>query len=98
MADTTWMIKGREFLNCSCSYGCPCQFNAPPTHGFCQAVSGVEIQRGHHGATTLDGLKFVGIFRWPGPIHKGKGEAAFIVDERATPEQRNAIVRIASGL
>ncbi len=23
-----WAIKGREFANCNCSYGCPCQFNA----------------------------------------------------------------------
>jgi hypothetical protein len=35
----------------------------------------VEAQS-HHGSTKLDGLKFVGIFRWPGAIHEGKGEAA----------------------
>ena len=26
-----WHIKGRQFGNCNCNYGCPCQFNAPPT-------------------------------------------------------------------
>jgi hypothetical protein len=36
-----WRIKGREFVNCNCSYGCPCQFNAPPTHGNCRAVGGL---------------------------------------------------------
>ena len=25
-----WEIKGREFGNCNCDYGCPCQFNALP--------------------------------------------------------------------
>jgi hypothetical protein len=39
----------------------------------------------------------VGIFRWPAAIHLGKGEAAVVVDERATAEQRNALLRIISG-
>ena len=42
MADTKWTIKGREFVNCNCSYGCPCQFDGLPTHGHCQAVGGFE--------------------------------------------------------
>src|SRR5260221_14362072 len=97
MADTQWTIKGREFVNCNCSYGCPCQFNGLPTHGDCQAVGGFEIERGHHGSTKLDGLKFVGIFRWPGAIHEGKGEAAGGIDERATEPQRAAPLRIVTG-
>ena len=36
---STWFIKGREFVHCNCAYGCPCQFNALPTHGNCQAES-----------------------------------------------------------
>src|SRR5262245_29126848 len=74
MVDTNWTIHGREFVNCNCSYGCPCQFNGLPTHGHCRAVAGMEIEQGHHGGTKLDGLKFVAIFRWPGAIHEGKGE------------------------
>ncbi|HEX2352732.1 MAG TPA: DUF1326 domain-containing protein [Xanthobacteraceae bacterium] len=97
MADTKWTIKGREFVNCNCPYGCPCQFNGLPTHGHCQAVGGFEIERGHHGSTALDGLKFVGIFRWPGAIHEGKGEAAVVIDERANEAQRGALLRILSG-
>ena len=94
---TNWTIKGREFLNCNCSYGCPCQFNALPTHGFCQAVSGMQIEEGVHGTTKLNGLRFAGIFRWPGAIHMGHGESVFVIDERATPDQRNALLRIVSG-
>jgi hypothetical protein len=97
MADTKWTIKGREFVNCNCSYGCPCQFNGLPTHGHCQAVAGMQIERGHHGDTTLDGLKFVSILRWPGAIHEGKGEAVVVIDERATEAQRTALLRILSG-
>jgi hypothetical protein len=97
MTNVNWMIKAREFANCNCAYGCPCQFNALPTHGDCRAVVGMEIQTGHHGDTRLDGLKVVSILRWPGAIHEGKGEAAIIIDQRATEAQRGALLRILSG-
>ena len=97
MTDTTWSLHGKEFANCNCAYGCPCQFNALPTYGKCWAVVGIQIDRGHHGSTSLDGLKLAGIFKYPGPIHMGNGEALPIVDQRANPAQRDAILRIMSG-
>ena len=97
MSDVKWTIKGKEFVNCNCAYGCPCQFDSLPTHGFCEAVGGFQIDKGFHGKTSLDGLKFVGIFHWPGPIHEGKGEAAVVIDESASAEQRDALLRIISG-
>jgi hypothetical protein len=97
MPDVKWTIEGKEFVNCNCSYGCPCQFNGLPTHGHCEAVGGFQIDKGFHGDTSLDGLKFAGIFRWPGAIHEGKGEAAVVIDERADAKQREALLRIVSG-
>ena len=98
MPDINGMLKGREFNNCNCAYGCPCQFNALPTHGYCHAVLGCDIEQGYHGDTKLDGLKFAGILSWPGAIHQGHGQVQPIVDERAAPAQREAILRILSGL
>jgi hypothetical protein len=97
VADLHWVIKGREFVHCNCAYGCPCQFNALPTDGNCKAVICIEIDKGRHGDTELDGLKFGGVFAWPGPIHEGRGEALPIIDEAATPAQRDALLRIMSG-
>src|SRR5215468_5659233 len=97
MADVRASIKAREFVNCNCSYGCPCQFNGLPSYGNCEAVSAMQIDEGIHGNTRLDGLRFVGIFRWPGAIHEGKGEAAVVIDERANEAQRNAFLRILTG-
>ena len=34
MAMVEWRIQGREFANCNCAYGCPCQFSALPTRGY----------------------------------------------------------------
>jgi hypothetical protein len=97
MTDAKWTIRGKEFANCNCSYGCPCQFNGLPTHGHCRAVVGIAIEMGHHAATPLDGLNVAGIFRWPGPIHEGHGEAIVFVDKQANEAQRNALLRILSG-
>jgi hypothetical protein len=94
---TNWEIKGREFGNCNCSYGCPCQFNALPTHGYCRGLAVLDIEEGFHGTTRLDGLKAAAIFRWPGPIHEGKGECVLVLDRRATSEQRAALLRILGG-
>ena len=72
MVDTNWTIHGREFVNCNCSYGCPCQFNGLPTYGHCQAVAGMEIEQGYHGVTKLDGLKFVGVSAGRAPFMRAK--------------------------
>jgi hypothetical protein len=92
-----WEIKGSEFGNCNCNYGCPCQFNALPTYGDCHGLSVYDIEEGYHGSTRLDGLRAAGIFRWPGPIHEAKGEGLHVIDKRATPEQRAALARILRG-
>jgi hypothetical protein len=97
MSGTNWTIRALEFSNCNCSYGCPCQFNGRPTQGNCRAVVGFQINTGHHGSTKLDGLKVAGMFTWPGAIHEGHGEAAIIIDKRADPAQREALLRILSG-
>ena len=97
MTQAKWEFEGREFGNCNCAYGCPCQFNALPTHGHCQATLGIQIDKGYHGATRLDGLKVAGVFRWPGPIHLGNGEAAVVIDKRASAAQRDALLRILTG-
>jgi len=94
---TPWEIRATEFSNCNCAYGCPCQFNALPTHGNCDAVVCQEISEGHFGDVKLDGLRFGGVFSWPGAIHEGKGKVQPFVDERANPAQREAILKIMSG-
>jgi hypothetical protein len=97
MTETKWAIHGREFGNCNCSYACPCQFNALPNFGHCSAVMGIEIDEGYHGQTRLDGLRLAGIYRWPGAVHEGNGEAVPIVDKRADNAQRKAMLRIITG-
>jgi hypothetical protein len=97
MANVDWSIKGPEIATCNCEWGCPCQFNALPSHGNCRAAVGMRIDEGHFGDVRLDGLKFVGMFAWPKAIHEGHGEGQAVIDERATPAQREAVLKILGG-
>jgi hypothetical protein len=97
MAYVDWKIKGRKLGACNCNYGCPCEFNAPPTYGECEGLEAMEIDEGYFGEVQLDGLRYVAKYRWPGPVHEGGGEAQVIIDEHATSEQREALLKILSG-
>jgi hypothetical protein len=94
---TPWEIEGRELVNCTCTYGCNCQFNGLPDKGHCHAVAGIQIDTGHYGPTKLDGLRVAAIFKWPGAVHEGNGEAIAFVDVNADEKQREALLRIMTG-
>ncbi len=92
-----WRLKGREFGNCNCSYGCPCQFNALPTTGTCEAAVGYQFEEGYFGDVDLGGIRAASIYQWPGAVHEGNGTMQLIVDDSASEEQRQALLRIMAG-
>lgn len=94
---TRWEIRGVEFNNCNCAFGCPCQFNAPATHGHCEAVGAGRIDEGYFGDARLDGLHFAMVVSWPGQIAEGNGRELVIIDERADAAQREGLRRILHG-
>jgi hypothetical protein len=92
-----WTMEGFEYVNCNCDWGCPCQFNAPPTHGNCRAACFVQIERGQFGDVPLGGLRWGILAEWPAAVHLGNGKLQTIVDERADAQQRKAIETISHG-
>src|SRR5690606_14262793 len=94
MAKADWRLEGEWIKNCSCAFGCPCDFNAKPTNGSCEGLVGMRIAKGHYNNISLDGLSFCVTVAWPGPLHEGNGQAQPIIDERASAEQREALFNI----
>ncbi|MFQ5418093.1 MAG: DUF1326 domain-containing protein [Myxococcota bacterium] len=90
-------MRGVEFANCNCAWGCPCQFNSPATHGHCEGLGAGHIEEGHFNDTRLDGLNWVMLLSWPGEIADGNGREQFIIDERADVAQREALGKILVG-
>lgn len=97
MAQAYWRLEGEWIKNCNCAFGCPCDFNARPTNGFCKGMAGMRISKGSYEGVSLDGLSFFMTVSFPGALHEGNGEAQPIIDERASPEQREALFNILSG-
>jgi len=95
--NTKWSLEADFLQACNCDYGCPCEFSAPPTRGFCEGTGVWKINKGSFGALSLDGLSVGFAAHWPKAIHEGNGTLALFIDERATPEQRTAILTICSG-
>ena len=97
MAHANWRLEGEWLKNCNCAYGCPCDFNAKPTQGYCKGFPGMRITNGFFEGTRLDGLSFFAVVSFPGALHEGNGQLQPIIDERASPEQREALFKIMSG-
>ena len=97
MALANWRLEGEWLKNCTCAYGCPCDFNARPTNGDCKGFLGMRITKGFFEDTRLDGLSFFAVVSFPGALHEGNGQLQPIIDERASAQQREALFKIMSG-
>ncbi len=92
-----WEFKSDTYDNCNCAMNCGCQFNLPSTHGYCQSAYVGSVVEGNFNATPLAGLKWAGMYKWPGEIAEGNGKRLIVIDERADEAQRVAIETIISG-
>ena len=94
---TPWRIAGEEAVTCNCAWGCPCQFNAAPTLGHCQALAVHEIREGNYGSVSLAGIRFAQIVSWPARLDQGNGTRLVVIDEKASTEQRDVIATLFKG-
>nr|WP_244161064.1 DUF1326 domain-containing protein [Pseudomonas anguilliseptica] len=61
-AHVDWRLHGVGVDLCNCAYGCPCQFNAPPTNGNCEAAVGFRIEQGHFADVSLNDCMWPALF------------------------------------
>lgn len=92
-----WFFDADYLQACNCDYGCPCEFSAPPTTGSCHGVGVWRIERGEYDGLSLNGLCLGFAAKWPKAIHEGHGTVCLFVDEKASAEQRAALLDIGSG-
>lgn len=92
-----WFFEADYLQACNCEYGCPCEFQAPPSQGFCEGVGAWRINKGKFGDVALDGLALGFAAHWPKALHLGNGTAVLFFDEKANAQQRDALMQIATG-
>jgi len=98
---TAWKLTGQLEEACTCSSACPCWFGSKPTKMMCGGSQFIFISKGTYGDVRLDGLAVGAISQSP----EGKSMMEsfgkwnfnyYYIDERATPEQREALKMIAT--
>jgi hypothetical protein len=92
-----WRLDGHVLIACNCDWGCPCNFNAPPSRGKCEGGWIWVIAQGHLEGVEVDGLAVALYSDWPGAIHEGGGRAVAYMDDRANEAQRVALTRLVRG-
>src|SRR2546426_9457121 len=92
-----WRLEGEYIQSCNCDYGCPCNFDAYPTRGHCEALAGYRITKGSFDGTTLDGVKFAWGLWWPKAIHEGNGAGRVDIDPGGAAGGRGAVGGVTAG-
>jgi hypothetical protein len=92
-----YRVKLHHIECCNCNHGCNCQFGGFPDKGSCEFMLGFQVIEGNYGDVQLDGVKFVVACMYPKAIHEGNGKVALFIDEKASPEQVDALTTILSG-
>jgi hypothetical protein len=92
-----WKLKGTVLVGCNCDYGCPCNFNAPPTQGHCEGGWVWHIEEGSFDGVDLGGMTLAVFADWPGAIHERDGKAIALYDERADERQARALEALLRG-
>ena len=88
----SWHIKAKYYEACNCAYGCPCNMNGFPTHGFCEGSVSFAVTEGERDGVDLAGTKVAAAVKWPGAIHEGNGNLVVFID--GNDAQREAMIPI----
>jgi len=91
-ATKTYTLDGSILEACSCAAPCPCWVGDDPDGGRCEAFLGYHIDRGQVQGVDVSGLNLVNVAQIPGNILAGNIRAVYYIDDRATPDQSEALL------
>ena len=94
-----WHARGLLFENCNCQLVCPghMHFNQACTHERCLGYWAIRVDEGAYGDLPLAGLKALIAFDCPQHMIEGNWTEVVIIDEAASPPQREALETILTG-
>src|SRR5690349_12106045 len=95
----SWSLRGSYVETCSCDLICPCNatFDHGATYDYCRVVLVFSIREGEVEGTDLAGLNVAAIADTPKVMTDGNWRLGVFVDERATDEQADKLVRVFTG-
>lgn len=100
MANVNWQVRGHYMETCSCDYLCPCittGLMGRPTKGSCTVGLVFHVEQGGYGDVSLNDLNFAVLALTPGPMGEGNWSVGVVTDDRASAQQQQALIGIATG-
>jgi hypothetical protein len=91
-APTTYAIDGTLLEACSCMAPCPCWIGDDPDGGKCDAFVAYHVDKGQIRGVDVSDLSLVLVNQIPGNVLAGNWRVVLYIDDRATPEQREALL------
>jgi len=92
-----YQLEGRLLEVCNCNVLCPCWIGENPDNGTCDTVVAWGIDKGSINGTDVSGLTLAMAAYIPGNILQGNWRAAVFVDDKATPQQQDALLSVWTG-
>ena len=94
-----WKLKGSYIETCSCDLICPCNasFDHGATYDYCRVTLVFDIQQGEIDGTDIGGLKVAAIADTPKVMTEGNWRLGVFVDENASEEQADKLVKVFTG-
>lgn len=94
---SVYSLEGTLIEACSCGVNCPCWIGEDPDLGECFAIVAYGIESGRIGALDVSGLSLVVIAHIPGNVLAGNWQIVALLDDRATEQQRQALLAAFTG-
>lgn len=94
---TRYTIEGRLLEVCSCNAPCPCWVGEDPDGGTCDSVLGWRVDSGVVEGVDVSGLTLALSVFIPGNVLAGNWKAVVYVDDAATAEQEEALLKVFTG-
>lgn len=93
----TYDLQGQLLEVCDCNVLCPCWIGEDPDGGTCDALVAWKIDRGDINGVDVSGLTFAVLPHIPGNILQGNWKVLAIVDDKASPQQQEALLSVFTG-
>lgn len=94
---TRYTIEGRLLEVCSCNTLCPCWVGEDPDGGTCDSVLGWRVDQGTIEGIDVSGLTLALSVFIPGNVLAGNWKAVVYVDDTASDEQQDALLKVFTG-
>ena len=90
-------LEGRLLEVCNCRVLCPCWIGEDPDFGTCDTIISWHFDKGTIEGIDVSGLTLAAVAHVPGNILQGNWRAAIFVDDKASPAQEAALLKVYTG-